>query len=262
MGKERVDLALFRRGLVESREKARALVMAGLVLVDERVVDKPGALVAEDAPLYLRAQLPYVSRGGIKLAHALDAFVVDVRGKVGLDVGASTGGFTDCLLQRGALRVYAVDVGYGQLDLRLRRDPRVVLMERTNARYLTQLPEAPDLSTIDVSFISLEKVIPPVMKLLGPEGVVLALVKPQFEAGREMVGKGGVVRDPAVHRAVIERLCAWATAWGLTIKGLDASPILGPKGNREFFLYLGRTGPGADLREALGLLIASKGREN
>ena len=232
MAKERIDLALVRRGLAESREKARALIMAGQVLVEDRVLDKAGALVAEDASIRLREQLPYVSRGGIKLAHALDTFSLDVRDKVALDAGASTGGFTDCLLQRGARRVYAVDVGYGQIDQRLRGDPRVVLIERTNIRYLTSLPELPDLATIDVSFISLEKVIPPVMKLLRPEGLILALVKPQFEAGVQQVGKGGVVRDPVVHRAVLDRLGTWAADQGLTVRGLTASPILGPKGNR------------------------------
>lgn len=248
MAKERIDLALVRRGLAESREKARALVMAGQVLAGDRVLDKPGALVPTDAPLLLREQAPYVSRGGIKLAHALDTFALDVRDKVALDVGAATGGFTDCLLQRGARKVYAVDVGYGQMDLGLRQDPRVVLMERVNIRYLARLPEAPDLATIDVSFISLEKVIPPVAKLLDQEGFILALVKPQFEAGREQVKRGGVVRDPAVHRAVLERLCAWALDQGLTIRGLTASPILGPAGNREFFLYLDRS-PLLPLRE-------------
>lgn len=255
MGKERVDLALVRRGLAASREKARALIMAGQVLVDDRVLDKPGTLVLEDAPLHLREQLPFVSRGGAKLAHALYAFALDVRDRVAMDVGASTGGFTDCLLQRGARRVYAVDVGYGQMDLRLRRDPRVVILERTNIRYLTHLPEAPDLATIDVSFISLEKVIPPVLNLLKREGLVLALAKPQFEAGKEQVGKGGVVRDPAVHRAVLERLARWALDTGLAVRGMAASPILGPAGNREFFLWLDRSGPGINIDAALDNLL-------
>ncbi len=262
MAKERIDLALVRRGLVESREKARALIMAGQVLVEDRVLDKAGALVAEDASIRLREQLPYVSRGGIKLAHALDTFGLDVRDKVALDAGASTGGFTDCLLQRGARRVYSVDVGYGQMDQRLRVDPRVVLIERTNIRYLTSLPELPDLATIDVSFISLEKVIPPVVKLLGPEGLILALVKPQFEAGVEQVGRGGVVRDPVVHRAVLERLRTWTADQGLTVRGLTASPILGPKGNREFFLYLDRSGRRFDFQQALETLVPLKGRDN
>lgn len=262
MAKERVDLALLRRGLVESREKARALIMAGQVMADDRVMDKPGALVSEDTPIRLRERLPYVSRGGIKLAHALDAFGLDVRDTVALDVGASTGGFTDCLLQRGARKVYAVDVGYGQMDLRLRQDPRVVLMERTNIRYLTHLPESPDLATIDVSFISLEKVIPPVLALLKPEAFVVALVKPQFEAGKDQVGKGGVIRDPAIHRAVLERLTGWAEAQGLVVRGLTASPILGPAGNREFFLYLARAGQPIDFREALEGLVPAKGQTN
>lgn len=253
--KERIDLALVRRGLVESREKARGLVMAGLVLVDGKALDKPGALVVQDASIRLRERPPYVSRGGIKLAHALDAFRLEVGGKIALDVGASTGGFTDCLLQRGAQRVYAVDVGYGQIDLRLRQDPRVILMERSNARYLTRLPETPDLATIDVSFISLEKVIPPVAKLVNPDGFLLALVKPQHEAGRTRVRKG-VVRDPSVHRAVLEQLCAWAQGQGLTVKGLTASPILGPAGNREFFVYLDWSGRGIDFQEGLESLVA------
>jgi len=262
MGKERVDLALVRRGLVESREKARALIMAGQVLAGDRVLDKPGALVPEDAPIHLREQLPYVSRGGTKLSHALDAFALDVRDRVAMDVGASTGGFTDCLLKRGARRVYAVDVGYGQIDLRLRRDPRVILLERTNIRYLTHLPEAPDLATIDVSFISLEKVIPPVLNLLKQEGLILALVKPQFEAGKERVGKGGVVRNPAVHRAVLERLCRWALDMGLTVRGMTASPILGPAGNREFFLLLDRSGSRIDLDEALDSTVPTERQGN
>jgi len=260
MAKERVDLALLRRGMVESREKARALIMAGQVLAGDRVLDKPGTLVSEDIPISLREQLPYVSRGGIKLAHALDAFAIDVRGKVALDAGASTGGFTDCLLQRGARKVYAVDVGYGQIDLRLRQDPRVVVMERTNIRYLTQLPESPDLATIDVSFISLDKVIPPVLALLKPSSFIVALVKPQFEAGKSQVGKGGVVRDPAIHRAVLERLSTWAGAQGLAVKGLTASPLLGPAGNREFFLYLDRSGSGINFQDALEDLVPAKGQ--
>lgn len=247
---------------MESREKARALIMAGQVLAGDRVLDKPGALVPEDTPIHLREQLPYVSRGGTKLSHALDAFTLDVRDRVAIDVGASTGGFTDCLLQRGARRVYAVDVGYGQIDLRLRRDPRVILLERTNIRYLTHLPEAPDLATIDVSFISLEKVIPPVLNLLEQEGLILALVKPQFEAGKERVGKGGVVRNPAVHRAVLERLCRWALDMGLTVRGMTASPILGPAGNREFFLLLDRSGSGIDLDEALDSTVPTERQGN
>ncbi|MDO8689295.1 MAG: TlyA family RNA methyltransferase [Dehalococcoidia bacterium] len=261
MTKERVDLALVRRGLVESREKARAMILAGQVRAADRVLDKPGTLVSLDIPLRLLEQPPYVSRGGVKLAHALDAFSLDVGGKVVLDVGASTGGFTDCLLQRGARKVYAVDVGYGQIALRLRQDPRVVVMERTNIRYLSLLPENPDLATIDTSFISLEKVIPPVLARLGPESFVLALVKPQFEAGRGLVGKGGVIRDPAVHRAVLERLCLWAGVQGLSVKGITASPILGPAGNREFFLYLDRSGPGIDCLVALEGLAPTKGQE-
>jgi 23S rRNA (cytidine1920-2'-O)/16S rRNA (cytidine1409-2'-O)-methyltransferase len=259
MAKERLDVALVRRGLVGSREKARALVLAGSVRSQDRVLDKPGALVAEDAPLSLEKGLPYVSRGGLKLSHALEAFGLDVQGRVALDVGASTGGFTDCLLQQGVKRVYAVDVGYGLMDLRLRQDPRVVLLERQNIRHLSALPEMMDLATIDVSFISLEIVIPAVVRLLKEEGYILALVKPQFEAGRRQVGKGGVVRDPAVHRAVLERLCRWAQEHALVVRGMTASPLLGPAGNREFFLYLDRKGESLDTAAAIDSLLGSEG---
>jgi len=236
--KTRLDVLLASRGLTESREKAKRLIMAGEVLVDKRVVDKPGTRVASDAELVIRDAPLFVSRGGVKLNAALDQFGLDVRGLVALDVGASTGGFTDCLLQRGAARIYAVDVGYGQLAWKLRNDRRVVVMERTNIRYLGSLPEVVDLAVIDASFISLELVLPAALGLLKPRGQVLALVKPQFEAGRDRVGKGGVVRDPVVHRQVLERVCALALGHGLTLLGLMPSPLRGPAGNVEFLMWV------------------------
>lgn len=255
--KQRLDQLVVERGLVDSREKARALIMAGDVLLNERVVDKPGTMVPADAALALRAVLPYASRGGLKLAHALDAFGLVVRDLVALDVGASTGGFTDVLLQRGARRVYAVDVGYGQLDYKLRVDPRVVVLEKTNIRYLESLPEQADLATVDVSFISLHKVLPPTLRLLKEDGFVVALVKPQFEAGREQVGKGGVIRDPAVHAAVLRRLLGWAREQGLGVRGLTVSPLRGPAGNKEFLVHLARTGGGgvADTEQAIQRVV-------
>ena len=226
------------RGLVESRERAQRLIRAGQVLVEEQVMDKPGTRVDREAAIRLRATLPYVSRGGQKLEAALAGFGIDVAGVVALDVGASTGGFTDCLLQHGAARVYAVDVGYGQLAWKLRRDPRVVVLERTNIRYLESLPEPVALATVDVSFISLELVLPVVIGLLKPRGEIAALIKPQFEAGREQVGKGGVVRDPAVHRAILRKILIWARDHGLAVRDLMRSPLLGPAGNVEFFAHL------------------------
>ena len=236
--RRRIDVLLVEKGLAKSREQARALILAGEVLVNESVVDKAGALVNEDAAIRLLEKPPFVSRGGIKLARALDQFGLDVTGLVALDVGASTGGFTDCLLQRGARRVYAVDVGYGQLDYRLRTDPRVVVMERRNARYPFSLPEKVDLATVDISFISLEKVVPNVARWVKPGGVIVCLAKPQFEAGREQVGKGGLVKDPQIHARVLGRFISWAIAQGFRIGGLTPSPILGASGNREFFVLL------------------------
>lgn len=223
--------------------------MAGLVFVGSTRVEKPGVRVARDAPLEVRGEEhPYVSRGGMKLAAALDALALDVRDAVVLDVGASTGGFTDCLLQRGARRVYAVDVGYGQLAWKLREDPRVVSFERTNIRHLRpeQIPEPIDLATIDASFISLRLVLPAVWRLLPPGRTIVALVKPQFEVGRGNVGKGGVVRDPAQHAAVLGEIEAFARAAGLDVRARVPSPVLGPAGNREFFLAL-VTGAKADV---------------
>ena len=232
------------RGLVESREKATRLILAGDVLVDGQRVDKAGALVSTQSEIEVRGKSPFVSRGGEKLVHALDDFAVDVRGRVCMDVGASTGGFTDCLLQKGAARVYAIDVGTGQLDQKLRQDARVIVMEHTNARALDArlFEERPSLAVIDVAFISLEKILPSVFGVLMPRGEALALVKPQFEAGREAVGKGGVVRDPVIHQAVITRLARFSVLRGWHVRGVGASPLRGPKGNREFFLHLSNHG--------------------
>lgn len=242
----RLDQLLVERGLFPSREQARRAVMAGLVNVDGQRMDKPGAAVAAAARLEVAAREPYVSRAGRKLAHALDHFAIDPAGWACLDVGASTGGFTDCLLQRGARRVYALDVGYGQLDARLRGDPRVVVMERLNARHLPAdaLPEACDLITADVSFISLAKVVPALLPHLGKRGLLLPLIKPQFEAGRGAVGKGGILRDEARRRQVIEDcavgLAALAGPAGLERVGLFDSPVAGSGGNREAFALLRR----------------------
>jgi 23S rRNA (cytidine1920-2'-O)/16S rRNA (cytidine1409-2'-O)-methyltransferase len=235
-GKSRLDLLVVERGLAESREKARALILAGAVLVEGRPVAKAGTLVSGDAAVEVVAGAQYASRGGEKLAGALAAFQIDVAGLVAIDVGASTGGFTDCLLRNGAVRVYAIDVGYGLIDYRLRQDPRVSVLERVNIRYLESLPEKADVATIDVSFISLEKVIPAVTKLLKAGGRIVALVKPQFQAKRQEVGKRGVVRDPQVHAAVLGRHVAWGAAQGLRLLGLAMSPLLGPAGNKEFFV--------------------------
>jgi len=232
---------LVDRGLVESRAKAQALIMAGEVVVDGKATIKPGTLVTEEAVITILEPPPFVSRGGIKLDYALDQFQLDVSSKVVADVGASTGGFTDCLLKRGASRVYAIDVGYGQLDDRLRRDQRVVVMDRVNARYPIPLPEKVDLATIDVSFISVEKIIPPVAQLLNDSGYLLVLIKPQFEARREEVGKGGVIKQPIVHARVLGRFIAWMINHSFKLRGLVASPILGASGNREFFVLLKQT---------------------
>lgn len=259
--KTRLDLLILERGLAVSREQARALIMAGEVAVGGQVMDKPGSRVESDATVKVAAQPRYVSRGGLKLEKALDAFKLDVGGMVAVDVGASTGGFTDCLLQRGAARVYAVDVGYGQLDWRLRSDSRVVVMERVNARHLESLPEAAGLATMDVSFISIKIVIPAISRLLREDGYLVTLVKPQFEAGRQQVGKGGVVRDPAVHRLVLEGLVEWGRSAGYGVRDVVASPIRGPAGNVEFLAWVVPGAPPAEsiagrvedaLREAQG----------
>jgi 23S rRNA (cytidine1920-2'-O)/16S rRNA (cytidine1409-2'-O)-methyltransferase len=240
--KQRLDLLLVERGLVESREQARRLIMAGEVFVNDTLYDKPGQSVFNDVELRIRNALPYVSRGGLKLAAALDAFQLDVQGKTAIDVGASTGGFTDCLLQRGARQVYAIDVGYGQLAWKLRNDPRVVVMERTNIRHLAALPAGAlaDFAVIDASFISLALVLPPTLHLLHEKADLVALIKPQFEAGKEQVGKGGVVRDPAIHRQVLESVFHFARQQGLSVAGLHPSPLLGPAGNIEFLIWCRR----------------------
>jgi 23S rRNA (cytidine1920-2'-O)/16S rRNA (cytidine1409-2'-O)-methyltransferase len=223
---------------VESRAKAQALIMAGEVSVAGQAVIKSGTLVPEDAEIALLKPPPFVSRGGLKLEHALDQFQLDVTGKIAADIGASTGGFTDCLLQRGAKRVYAVDVGYGQLDYNLRKDPRVVVMERVNARYPIPLPEKIALATIDVSFISVEKVILSVAELLNAGGYIILLLKPQFEARRQEVGRGGIIKEPAVHARVLGRFIAWLSEHNFSLNGLVASPVLGASGNREFLLLI------------------------
>ncbi len=229
---------MVERGLAESREKAQALILAGEVRVGGQRATRAGAPVAAAAEIEVERPARFVSRGGEKLAHALTAFGMDVAGLVALDAGASTGGFTDCLLQCGAARVYAVDVGYGQLAQKLRDDPRVIVMERTHARELASLPERPSLATVDVSFISLTQVLGPVAALLTPGARIVALVKPQFEAGRAEVGRDGVVRDPLIHATVIGRVAWWCVTHGLRVRGVAASPLLGPAGNREFFLLL------------------------
>ena len=224
--------------MVASRAKAQALIMAGEVTAAGKPVVKAGTLVNKEETITVREPPPFVGRGGIKLEYALDQFQIDVANSVAADIGASTGGFTDCLLQRGASRVYAVDVGYGQLDYRLRRDSRVVVMDRVNARYPFTLPEKIDMATVDVSFISVKKVIPSVVRLLKNDGCLLVLIKPQFEAKREEVGKGGVIKNPLVHATVLGRFIAWLVENSFRLKGLVASPILGPAGNKEFFILL------------------------
>jgi 23S rRNA (cytidine1920-2'-O)/16S rRNA (cytidine1409-2'-O)-methyltransferase len=243
--KQRLDVALVERGLVETRARAQALVMAGEVLVNGQRADKAGMPVSEESTIEVKASLPYVSRGGLKLAHALDTFGLRerVRGKVALDIGASTGGFTDVLLQDGVERVYAVDVGTNQLAWKLRQDPRVVVMEQTNIRYLESLPEQADLATADVSYIGLELITPPALRLTTPDAFMVFLIKPQFEAGREQVGKGGVVRDPKVHRDVIIRLAGKWQSLGLHLVGLARSPITGPAGNVEYLAHLEKKPP-------------------
>ena len=236
----RLDVLLVKKGLAHSRQRAAALIFAGKVRVEGRQASKAGERVAPEARVeILDSDDTYVSRGGVKLASALDGFSIQVAEVVAMDVGASTGGFTDCLLQRGANKIYAVDVGYGQLAWRLRQDPRVVVLERYNVRYLTseQVPVLVDLAVIDTSFISLTKVIPKVLDFLKSNGQLLALIKPQFEVGREQVGKGGVVRDPELHRKVIKDIGKFCQSQGLEVRGVKESSLLGPKGNREFFIY-------------------------
>jgi 23S rRNA (cytidine1920-2'-O)/16S rRNA (cytidine1409-2'-O)-methyltransferase len=236
--KQRIDTLLFSRGLAETRSKAQAMLMAGEVLVNGQAVLKAGTLVPEDAEITVAQPPPYVSRGGLKLEHALNEFKLDVSGKTAADIGASTGGFTDCLLQNGAIKVYAVDVGTAQLDYRLRKDPRVVVLEGVNARFSLPLPEKVDLVTMDLSFISVEKVLPPTRANLKEEGLIVVLIKPQFEARREEVGKGGIIKDPEVHAKVLGRFILWVVDNGFRLLNLTASPILGTSGNREFLVLL------------------------
>lgn len=250
--KERIDVLLVEKGLAESREKAKALILAGLVNVDGLRVDKPGTDVPVTAAIELQGSAcPFVSRGGLKLAKALEVFPLDLNGKVVLDVGASTGGFTDCALQHGAAKVFAVDVGYGQLAWSLRNDPRVVSLERTNARYLTLplLGEQVDFVTIDVAFISLTKIFPALRDLLMPENNIVALVKPQFEAGKEKVGKKGVVKDPVVHKEVLYKVLNFAEETGFSVLGLDFSPVKGPEGNIEYLAWLSYGADNSALRQ-------------
>ena len=239
--KERLDVLLVKRGLAPSREKAKAVIMAGSVYVDGQKEDKAGAVFEEDAPIEVRGHaLPFVSRGGLKLDKALKVFPISLKDGICMDIGASTGGFTDCMLQNGAAKVYSVDVGYGQLDWKLRQDERVVCMEKTNFRYMTpeDIPDVLDFASVDVSFISLDKILIPAYALLKDQGEMVALIKPQFEAGRDKVGKKGVVRDPKVHEEVISKIVRFADEAGFDILDLSYSPIRGPEGNIEYLIHL------------------------
>ncbi len=250
--KERLDVLLVQQGLANSRELAKAYIMAGNVYVDGQKEDKAGTKVAVTAKLEVKGnQMKYVSRGGYKLEKAMDVFGIRLDGKICLDIGASTGGFTDCMLQNGASKVYAIDVGYGQFAWKLRNDERVVCLEKTNVRYVTheQVPDEGDFASIDVSFISLTKVLPAVLGVLGEKGQLVCLIKPQFEAGREKVGKKGVVRDSSVHREVIEMIVDYVRTQNLGILGLDFSPIKGPEGNIEYLIYLDKSQSGMNADE-------------
>lgn len=239
--KVRIDALMAERGLVQSRQKAQALIMAGKVTVNGEVIDKAGAAIDPESDIFIKEGLPFVSRGGVKLKGALDEFKADVSGLVILDVGASTGGFTDCLLKRGAKKVYAIDVGKGLLDINLRNDPRVVVLEERNIRYLdpADIGEQADMAVIDVSFISLEKVLPKVKELIKSSGRILALIKPQFEVGKGKVGKGGIVKDPLLHKEVRDRIKDFSISLGFDVLGTAESPIKGSKGNIEFWICLG-----------------------
>ncbi|MED5208827.1 MAG: TlyA family RNA methyltransferase [Chloroflexota bacterium] len=236
--KIRADLLLFERGLAESREQAQALIMEGVVYTPTGRVLKAGSTLSADVDLEVKGRLPFVSRGGLKLAHALDEFQLDVSGLIVLDVGASTGGFTDCVLQRDANKVYAVDVGHGQLHYGLRKDERVSVMEKTNARYPFELPELVDLIVMDVSFISIVMVIPEVIRHLKQGHYIVSLVKPQFESQRDQVGRGGVIKDPKVHASVLGKIVNWAVGQDIRVRNICRSPIQGDSGNREFFILL------------------------
>ena len=247
MKKERLDVLLVKKGLASSREKAKAIIMSGIVFVDGQREDKAGSTFDEKQEIIVKGKtLKYVSRGGLKLEKAMKNFDIVLKDKVCMDVGASTGGFTDCMLQNGAVKVYSVDVGHGQLDWKLRNDERVVCMEKTNIRYVTpeDIEEPVDFSSIDVSFISLTKVLLPVRNLLSQDGQIVCLIKPQFEAGREKVGKKAVGRDPAVHKEVMEQVITYAKSLGFLIKGLDFSPIRGPEGNIEYLVHLKKSQEG------------------
>ena len=260
MKKIRLDQLVFDLGLAESRERAKTTVMSGLVFVNGQRADKPGMQVSPDVNVEVKGTaLPYVSRGGLKLEKALKVFTIDVNGKVCIDCGASTGGFTDVLLKNGAAKVYSVDVGYGQLAWSLRNDERVVNMERTNIRYISseQIPEPLDICVMDLSFISVKLVLPAVCALLKDDAQLVCLIKPQFEAGREEVGKKGVVRDKAVHLSVIESVLSFAPTVGMTVMGLDFSPIKGPEGNREYLCYMKKGVHEAGLINAAAVVEAS-----
>jgi len=265
--KLRLDVLLVQKGMVESREKAKALIMAGKVFQENMRLDKPGMPVNDDLNIIIKGELhPYVSRGGLKLAKAIDVFQMDLKGKVIADIGASTGGFTDCALQNGAKKVYAIDVGYGQLDWRLRSDERVECLERTNARFLNEqsLPEKVDMVVCDVSFISLTKLFTAIMAILKPEGDTLILIKPQFEAGPENVGKNGVVRDPQIHQQVLESVLQEAEKYLFTVRGLNYSPIRGPEGNIEFLAWLKKGLPeqqGIDWLSEVPMLVRQAQKE-
>ncbi len=246
--KERLDVLITQRELAPSREKAKAYIMSGVVYVNGQKEDKPGLQVKEDAVVEIRKKMKYVSRGGYKLEKAVEVFPISLEGKVAMDVGASTGGFTDCMLQNDAAKVYAVDVGYGQFAWNLRQDKRVVCMEKTNMRYLTreEIQDDIEFASIDVSFISLSKILSPLQALLTNKGEVVALIKPQFEAGKDKVGKKGVVRDPKVHEEVIEGVLDYAVEIGFGVHGIEYSPIKGPEGNIEYLAYLKNNTPGID----------------
>lgn len=237
MEKQRLDNLLLVKGLAPTKSLARAMIIAGEVKVDDRSITKPGTFVSTRSKITIKDKMPYVSRGGLKLEYALNKFNLDVRGLIALDVGASTGGFTDCLLQHGAHKVYALDVGYGQIDYKLRQDPRVIVMEKVNAHYPFELPEKVDITTVDVSFISVTKVIPNITPHLKEKGLLLILFKPQFEAMREEVGKGGIIKDPRVHTRIIGRFFKWAIIdYGLNLINLTTSPVEGADGNKEFLI--------------------------
>ncbi len=263
--KIRLDVAVFERGFAPSREKAKAIIMAGQVYVNNQKADKAGMEIKEDDLLEVRGKaLPYVSRGGLKLEKAMKAFPINLENKICMDVGASTGGFTDCMLQNGASKVYSIDVGYGQLAWKLRTDSRVVNLERTNFRYVTreQVKDVIDFASVDVSFISLKLILPVLNTLLADDGQAVCLIKPQFEAGREKVGKKGVVRDLAVHLEVVERVISLAIENGFYVKGLDFSPVKGPEGNIEYLIYLNKSdNPGIDEDVNPGELVSSSHTE-